>query len=548
MKEVLERLVNKINSDFNNFEEVFISIGHPNIKAYVKYIKNTEEITKQLLKQINQYQKKTSAIPKWIKIDVVTNKKVITFNELEKKLIDTRRNYVEFGFSLDDQWELSFLPDEINANAFVRPSKQDKNILEIAENNVTHYLKKFKKLNKKFKVANYKNKNVIVFRTKGYFIEEGQFIELNENKEMKGIRKVDNLNIEIDKLIKTSSQYLQNEILPNGKYRYGRFPHFDREINYYNVLRHSSSTYSLIESLVYLNKDIAIATKPLNYIIDHCYYEKNNEGYIFDDTNSINEIKLGQNAAFVFAICEYLKTNPNDDKYLEYAQKVAQGILAMINKNNMETIHVLNYPDLSIKEHFRVVYYDGEAALALLRLYQIDNNPQWLETVEILFEKFINEKYWKYHDHWLGYCTNELVKIIPKEKYFKFGLENIAHYLDYIYHRETAFPTFLELLMATYHLVEKAKKNGCESLVNDILDEEKFMNTIHKRADYQRTGYFYPEIAMYFKNPKSVLGSFFIKHHGYRVRIDDIEHYLSGYIQYQKVFKSGTNKVLHIEL
>ncbi|HDT8452471.1 TPA: poly(glycerol-phosphate) alpha-glucosyltransferase, partial [Staphylococcus pseudintermedius] len=246
---------------------------------------------------------------------------------------------------------------------------------------------------------------------------------------------------------------------------------------------------------------------------------------------------LGQNASFIFAVCEYLRVNPNDDIYLKYAQKVARGILSMINMNNMETIHVLNYPDLSIKERFRIVYYDGEASLALLRLYQLDQNSNWLNTVEMLFEKFISKNYWKYHDHWLGYCTNELVKIVPKEEYFKFGIKNVVGHLDYIYQRETTFPTFLELLMATYHLIEAAKANGFEKLVEDMIDEEKFIKTIHKRADYQRTGYFYPEVAMYFKNPRRTLGSFFIKHHGYRVRIDDVEHYLSGYVQYQKVFK-----------
>ena len=37
------------------------------------------------------------------------------------------------------------------------------------------------------------------------------------------------------------------------------------------------------------------------------------------------------------------------------------------------------------------------------------------------------EKYWQYHDHWLGYCTNELVQINPQEKYFEFGIKMWIH-------------------------------------------------------------------------------------------------------------------------
>ena len=45
---------------------------------------------------------------------------------------------------------------------------------------------------------------------------------------------------------------------------------------------------------------------------------------------------------------EYLKHEDNP-KFLESAQKVAKGILSMIDEDTYETTHLLNYPDLSVK-------------------------------------------------------------------------------------------------------------------------------------------------------------------------------------------------------
>ena len=531
----LEKLLTEVNNknEINNY--VFLSLGTPNIKAQVKLFKKTNYLKQNISKLALKFKKKTGQFPEWIKLDIVTSTEKVLFKELKKVLINTRRNYVDFGIAFDNLWNLAILPEEINANAFVRPDNTTKELF-LSDKNINNYLRKYTTNKKAFSSEFYDEKEVVKFYTQGFFIDNEEVYELYNNGYRKGLRKVAHLESEIDQLIESSTHFLQNMLLDNGKYIYGYFPHFDNEIGFYNILRHSSSTYALIEGLAYLGESLQPVEKAIDYVISNQLLEVEDKAYVYDDTEDANEIKLGQNASFIFAVCEYLKYE-HHPKYLEVSQKVAKGILSMIDEDTYETTHLLNYPDLSVKEKFRIIYYDGEAALALLRLYQRDKNELWLKTVENLMDRFIEKKYWQYHDHWLGYCTNELVQINPQEKYFEFGIKNVNTYLDYIKNRETTFPTFLEMLMATYRLVEKAKETGYEELVNHLIDKEYLKEVIDIRADYQRVGFFYPETAMYFKNPSKILGSFFIKHHGYRVRIDDIEHYLSGYVQYQKAFK-----------
>ena len=47
-------------------------------------------------------------------------------------------------------------------------------------------------------------------------------------------------------------------------------------------------------------------------------------------------------------------------KYLEIAQKVAKGITSMIDKTTYDTVHILNYPDLTVKENFRIIFMMGQ--------------------------------------------------------------------------------------------------------------------------------------------------------------------------------------------
>ena len=120
--------------------------------------------------------------------------------------------------------------------------------------------------------------------------------------------------------------------------------------------------------------------KAIDYVISNQLLEVGDKAYIFDDTEGADEIKLGQNASFIFAVCEYLKHEDNP-KFLESAQKVAKGILSMIDEDTYETTHLLNYPDLSVK--VSELFITMVKQRLLLRLYQKDENELWLKTVEI---------------------------------------------------------------------------------------------------------------------------------------------------------------------
>ena len=44
---------------------------------------------------------------------------------------------------------------------------------------------------------------------------------------------------------------------------------------------------------------------------------------------------------------------------------------------------------------------------------------------------------------------------------------------------------------------------------------------------------------MYFRAPSEIAGSFFIRHHGFRIRIDDVEHFISGYCLYRRFLREA---------
>ena len=150
---------------------------------------------------------------------------------------------------------------------------------------------------------------------------------------------------------------------------------------------------------------------------------------------------------------------------------------------------------------------------------------------------FIENDYTQYRDHWVAYSVNEITKYLPEEKYFEFGLKNAQVNLERIYNQKTSYHTYLELLMVTFELYERIIENDIQVEYLKEFDEDKLVETIKHRAYHMLNGYFYPEYAMYFKNPERILHSFFVRHDAFRIRIYDVQHFIGGYYNYYKYYE-----------
>ncbi|EAE2481101.1 TPA: poly(glycerol-phosphate) alpha-glucosyltransferase [Listeria innocua] len=537
---VLDELENKIIDQLTEAEEHatyngkwhgFLTIGYKNKRAtvinfsYLCLANLINEMKKSALK--NQTEEAIS-----FKMDIAVNYQLENLGEWNRKALKTKKNYYRRGIALNENFKIALMEQEINANAILLPGDEG---LAINVENMNRYLIQANKNQAQLNLTI--DSSVVTFETVGWFFDGKNIHELETASLDHGRRKVEYLTPEIiSTLVENAGEYLAHQVNTTGEFNYGWFACFDKKIKHYNSLRHASTTYSMLEAYELTgNKAILeAATKALTYLEKHFIYEKDDMAFLIEP--ELREVKLGGSAATLLALTKYMHIT-STKTYLPLCRKIANAILSLQDENGKFT-HVLEYPSLEVKDIFRIIYYDGEAVFGLLRLYEIDRDSKWLDAAAKSFNHFIQDKYWQNHDHWLSYCANEITKYIKDEAYYEFGLQNAFDNLPFIYERETTFPTFLELTVATKEMTLRMEAEGQQALLTSY-SLENLEKTITKRALYQLNGYFYPELAMYYKNPARIEGSFFIRHQSFRVRIDDVEHNISGYVRYYQLLKQG---------
>ncbi|WP_306154609.1 CapA family protein [Roseovarius sp. MMSF_3281] len=478
---------------------------------------------------------------RWLRVDWVARTWDLNWDQCKLAIRSSKRNYFRYGLALAPEFTQAFLEQELNANAMLYLGNDTPYGGLNAKNFCIYGQKRF---GDGFQLPESPSHPVKLFTTEAFLIQPDQppvplhgFAGDSEGRDT-GRRKIARLDADtVESMVDQSSRFLAAQVDEKGQFTYGLHPCFDREIKSYNTLRHTSTIYAMLEAWeVTRDADLKAAIDRALHLLTSTlirqYSLPNGEQVAYlQDVN--NEIKLGGSAVCLLALVKYTELT-RDERHLPLLEQLAQGIVHMQNAETGQLTHVLNADDLSVKEVFRIIYYDGEAAFGLMRLYGLTNDSRWLAAVEKAFDYFIAQDHWKIHDHWLSYCVNELTLYRPEERYFKFGLQNVTGHLDFVIERITTFPTLLELMMAAHKMIRRLEQSDMHRHLLKHLDRDKFYRALETRAQYLLNGFFWPEIAMYFRNPQRILGSFFIRHHSFRVRIDDVEHYLSGYVAYLK--------------
>lgn len=346
--------------------------------------------------------------------------------------------------------------------------------------------------------------------------------------------------------IHAATQYLLEHIQDNGKFDYIFDPTTGKIPKKYNLVRHAGTLYALMD--VYEHEPNEILLKKVQLGIG--YLLKNTKPCPEDGTAicviDSNKVKLGANALALVALAKYTQVT-GDQQHLTVMQKLANAIVRMQEANG----HFISDWDLKTWQTTGFVseYYPGEATLGLVELYKVDPNPLWLSTarkatdyIALTRDKNLTAKKIT-HDHWMLIAINQLHRFDPQPQdlghaqKIVLGIQQAqiqnSPILDFnggYYNppRSTPAAVRTEGLIAAYHLFTA---QGDTDFAKSILA------TIEKNLVFQLQTQVFPEHTLDFAKLNSGLGGFQKSVTDSEIRIDYVQHNLSGLLGYLKILE-----------
>lgn len=353
--------------------------------------------------------------------------------------------------------------------------------------------------------------------------------------------------------IALSVEYITRNILDNGRFKYRN--NVDPEIKYnnkvYNSLRHAGTLYSLYlyESIGCENKYHDLRILSSKYFIKKYIEQIDDKRFAvisLPEEENLN-IKIAKTGAAGIALCALCDLNAEGVVDISVLQGLGEFILSMQDKDG----NIFAYYDLDKKEinkEAQAVYYPGEVAAGLLCLYDIDPQKKWLDGAKkalFYLQRSQNNVSAPIFDHWAVFAIEKLFKsdlVVEKEyELLKDYAEKMAipmltaqitnkNNLYYGAFKDNIMPcsigTIMEGLGSIYFctdsnqlktVIYKSLALGCMFLSKAQVKTGANAGGLPNSANWVKPGV----------TPNASI-----------IRIDNVQHVVSGWLKFQKVLKS----------
>jgi len=486
--------------------------------------------------------------PNNIKLDLVTRIQPIIEADNKQSLenTDLRINYGLDGLAFDSKLQHSLLPGEVTGYQVVKNKK-------IIKEQLTHAFQNHLIATKDYfssKLEDDRTLTLYKFRTRTYFLNENTFLQLRRNhRRYKDLTRSDLW----DAIELTKNNYFKHVVDKKGKFLYSYLPQTGENQKKYNILRHAGTIYSMLETYKLMPDEelLTEAKRAISFLINQIKtFEVN--GIDVKVVVERDVQKVGGNALAIVALAEYTKTT-GDKQYLPLMRNLATWFKEIQTDNGEFKNHKQEHSTGKVF-NFTSKFYPGEAILALVRLYHIDKNEEWLNIAENAANFLINIRdkgvtsQTVTPDHWLMYALNDLYRERQNEIYLNHALLMAEGIINKQLTKKTAKRT--ELIGGF-----ESKPNKTPGLTNNACWSEglgaayrlaydfghskqalKIKNAMQLSIKYQLRGQLRPESIMYFENKSLCLGAFHKNFKDYEIRNDYTQHNISSLISLYEIW------------
>ena len=472
----------------------------------------------------------------WAKLDFVDEVHVFNRYDLSAPAYDPASL---FGLAFESASAIALLPEVLSVETIIDSDN------EFRLSNLSDYLEeKNQPLDFLEKLGDSESVPAFRFSTRGFFYENGLILPL-----YRGHRTYETFTPE--ELLASAlmaGEYLINSVKDDGQFVYAYLPKTDTESPDYNILRHAGTVYAMTDLYQETGDQrlLAAIKRAVVYLgtyIRRCQIGSGFESCIVEG----GEAKLGGNALAVLAFTEYMKVT-GEDHLIDETRSLARWIISNQNENGEFKVHKIVFPS-GEPSAFISEYYPGEAVYALARLYNLDNNSQWL-SASVNGAKWLaadriqgKPKEAIIHDHWLLLGLGELQLLQPDPVF----VESAWQISDAIISAQNIDPEFPDWF-GSYYIPPRSTPTAIRSegllsayrimqVYGTVSQADSILQTTRNNLVFQLGTQFHPESVMYLKDPARALGGFRSSHTNFEIRNDYVQHNLSSILALYRELK-----------